>query len=105
MEADVELLIASALDATGHLDVLVDAAAIAPAEDEEIESVELFREALAVNATGLYACARAAARPMRAAGGGAIINVGSISGLVTLSRLLARRFGAFSAGMPFRETA
>ncbi|HEX6116136.1 MAG TPA: glucose 1-dehydrogenase [Solirubrobacterales bacterium] len=81
-DADVERLIEAALAATGRLDVLVNAAGIAPPEDEEIESPDLFRRVLAVNTAGLYSCARAAAGVMLERGGGSIVNVASISGLV-----------------------
>ena len=82
IDADVDRLIAAGIDATGHVDVLVNAAGVAPAEDEEIESPGLFRRVLEVNAVGLYSCARAAARVMLDRGTGSIVNVASISGLV-----------------------
>lgn len=82
VDSDVDRLIAAAIDATGRLDVLVNAAGVAPEEDEEIESVDLFRRVLEVNAVGLYSCARAAGRVMLERGAGSIINVASISGLV-----------------------
>ena len=82
VDADVERLIATAVEATSRLDVLVNAAGVAPAEDEQIESVELFRRVMAVNATALYSCTRAAGRAMLEGGGGSIVNIASISGLV-----------------------
>jgi NAD(P)-dependent dehydrogenase (short-subunit alcohol dehydrogenase family) len=82
VDSDVDRLIAAGLEATGRLDVIVNAAGIAPPEDEEIESPDLFRRVLEVNAVGLYSCARAAARVMLERGGGSIVNVASISGLV-----------------------
>jgi NAD(P)-dependent dehydrogenase (short-subunit alcohol dehydrogenase family) len=82
VDSDVERLIAVALETAGGLDVLVSAAGIAPSEDEAIESPDLFRRVLAVNTTGLYMCARAAAAVMLERGGGSIVNVASISGLV-----------------------
>jgi NAD(P)-dependent dehydrogenase (short-subunit alcohol dehydrogenase family) len=82
VDSEVESLIAAGIEATGHLDVLVNAAGIAPPEDEEIESPDLFRRVLEVNAVGLYSCTRAAATVMLERGGGSIVNVASISGLV-----------------------
>lgn len=82
VDSEVERLIAAGIEATGHLDVLVNAAGIAPHEDEEIESLDLFRRVLEVNAVGLYSCTRAAARVMVDRGAGSIVNIASISGLV-----------------------
>ena len=82
VDSEVERLIAAGIEATGHLDVLVNAAGVAPPEDEEIESLDLFRRVLEVNAVGLYSCARAAARVMVDRGAGSIVNIASISGLV-----------------------
>jgi NAD(P)-dependent dehydrogenase (short-subunit alcohol dehydrogenase family) len=79
---EVERLIGAALETTGGLDVLISAAGVAPDEDEPIESLALFREVMAVNAIGLYACARAAGLAMIDSGGGSIVNIASISGLV-----------------------
>lgn len=70
VDSEVEGLIAAAVAATGRLDVLVSAAGIAPAEDEAIESPDLFRRVLAVNTTGTYTCARAAAAVMLERGSG-----------------------------------
>ena len=82
VDSDVDGLIAAGVEATGRLDVLVNAAGVAPPEDEEIESLDLFRRVLEVNTVGLYSCARAAARVMLDRGAGSIVNVASISGLV-----------------------
>jgi NAD(P)-dependent dehydrogenase (short-subunit alcohol dehydrogenase family) len=82
VDSDVERLIAAGIETTGRLNVLVNAAGIAPPEDEEIESPELFRRVLEVNTVGLYSCTRAAAGVMLEHGAGSIVNVASISGLV-----------------------
>ncbi len=81
-ESQVDPLIAAATDSFGGLDVLVNAAGVAPEEDEAIESPRSFRDVLEVNTTGTYLCTRAAARTMLGNGRGAIVNVASISGLV-----------------------
>ena len=44
-------------------------------------SLDAWEKVIAVNMTGVFLCARAAARHMIAAGGGSIINVASIMGL------------------------
>jgi NAD(P)-dependent dehydrogenase (short-subunit alcohol dehydrogenase family) len=82
VDSDVDELITAAVETAGGLDVLVNAAGIAPDEDEPIESPELFRRVLAVNTAGLYTCARAAANVMLDRGQGSIVNIASISGLV-----------------------
>jgi len=82
VDSDVEDLIGVALEATDRLDVLINAAGIAPAEDESTESPEAFRRVLAVNTAGLYSCARAASGVMLDRGRGSIVNIASISGLV-----------------------
>jgi len=82
VDSEVEGLIRSAVEMTGHLDILVGAAGIAPPEDGPIESAQLFRRVLEVNITGLYLCARSAGAVMLERGGGSIVNVASISGLV-----------------------
>ena len=70
VDSDVETLIAAAIAASGRLDVLVNAAGIAPDEDKEIESANLFRRVLEVNTVGLYSCTRAAAQVMLDRGAG-----------------------------------
>jgi NAD(P)-dependent dehydrogenase (short-subunit alcohol dehydrogenase family) len=82
-DTDVERLIATALEAFGVIDVLVNAAGVAPGEDAEIETPQQFREVVEVNLTGTYLAARAAAKPMLERGSGSIVNVSSISGLVS----------------------
>lgn len=82
VDSAVEEMIATAVESTGRLDVLVNAAGIAPSEDDEIESPDLFRQVLEINTVGLYSCARAAGAVMLDHAGGSIVNVASISGLV-----------------------
>jgi NAD(P)-dependent dehydrogenase (short-subunit alcohol dehydrogenase family) len=80
-EAAAEKVVAMAAEALGGLDGVVNSAGIAadiPALDTP---VDLFRKILDVNVVGTFIVARAAARIMKDAGGGAIVNISSISGL------------------------
>jgi len=80
-EPAAEKVVAMAAEALGGLDGVVNSAGIAadiPALDTP---VELFRRVLDVNVVGTFIVARAAARIMKAAGGGAIVNLSSVSGL------------------------
>src|ERR1700722_5135650 len=80
-EASVDSMVQATLQREGRLDILVNNAGIAirrPAVDLALGDWD---KVLSVNLTGSFLCARAAARPMIAAGSGAIVNVASIMGL------------------------
>ncbi|WP_337876040.1 SDR family oxidoreductase [Elioraea sp.] len=79
-EGAVEGWIAEAA-ATAPLAGLVTAAGIAADVPVLETSAEQFRRILEVNVTGTFLCARAAARRMRAAGGGSIVTIASVSGM------------------------
>jgi NAD(P)-dependent dehydrogenase (short-subunit alcohol dehydrogenase family) len=81
-EDAVEKAFEMVLDRWGGLDILVNAAGIAPAFDLIDLPVDRWRTALEVNLTGYFLMARAAARIMTAQGmGGSIVNLSSKSGL------------------------
>jgi NAD(P)-dependent dehydrogenase (short-subunit alcohol dehydrogenase family) len=81
-EADVQALVASAVDAFGRLDVIVNNAAI-QIERELIETTEDdLDRILAVNLKGVFFGCKHAVLAMRASGGGAIVNVASILAFV-----------------------
>jgi 3-oxoacyl-[acyl-carrier protein] reductase len=84
LEADVSdpgqvtALFDAAVAEHGRLDVLVNNAgvgAVAPSEDLPFE---VWSRTLAVNLTGTFLCAQAAARHMLPAGRGVIVNIGSV---------------------------
>jgi 3alpha(or 20beta)-hydroxysteroid dehydrogenase len=71
-----------AVDTFGSLDVLVNNAAVLRINLVENTSAELFRRLVDVNLTGTFLGIRTAIAPMRAAGGGSIVNISSTAGLV-----------------------
>jgi len=80
-EAAAEKAVAMAGEALGGLDGVVNSAGIA-ADIHALETpVALFRKILDVNVVGTFIVARAAARLMKDRGGGAIVNIASVSGL------------------------
>lgn len=79
-EGAVERWIAEAAD-VGPLAGLVTSAGIAADVPVLETSAEQFRRILEVNVTGTFLCAKAAARRMRATGGGSIVTIASVSGM------------------------
>lgn len=80
--ADRERVIASALDATGRVDVLVNNAGIGDPAAAETETLERFEQMLDVNVTAPFHLSQLAARHMFGQGGGSIVNIASILGVV-----------------------
>lgn len=76
--AQVEALAQEALHRLGRVNVIVNNAAIQAQGDLETCSTELFDEAYAVNVRAPFLLAKHLVPAMRASGGGAIINVGSV---------------------------
>jgi NAD(P)-dependent dehydrogenase (short-subunit alcohol dehydrogenase family) len=80
-ETAVEAAFADTLQRRGRIDILVNNAGIALRQPTlELSSAD-WRKVIEVNLTGVFLCARAAARPMIQAGRGAIVNVASMMGL------------------------
>lgn len=78
--ADAVRFAATAVDAFGGLDALVNSAGIAHRDRFLDVDVEEFEQVLRVNVTGTFLCAQAAARVMVERGYGRIVNIASISG-------------------------
>lgn len=99
----VRAMVATALDSSGRLDILVNSAAMDPKFDDsqpgqhgntfEDYPVEAWRQALDVNLTGMFLCCQAAARPMLAQDYGSIINICSTYGLVGPDQRIYERPG------------
>jgi NAD(P)-dependent dehydrogenase (short-subunit alcohol dehydrogenase family) len=111
-ETVAENVVGQVVQALGGLDGVVNSAGIAadiPALDTP---VDLFRRIMEINVTGTFIVARAAARIMKDRGGGAIVNMASVSGLrgskgrsaygaskgavVTLTQVLANDLARYS---------
>ncbi|HMN78884.1 MAG TPA: SDR family NAD(P)-dependent oxidoreductase [Burkholderiaceae bacterium] len=65
----------------GRIDVLVNGAGIRPVADLLDQSAAEFDACMRVNGTGVFLCAREAARHMLPAGRGAIVNIASVNGM------------------------
>jgi 3alpha(or 20beta)-hydroxysteroid dehydrogenase len=82
-------VIAAATQAFGRVDILVNNAAIAPPLRLDATEPEVFDEVYRVNQFGVYLGMRAVLEPMRAVGGGSIVNISSVAGLKGASSLFA----------------
>lgn len=81
-EDDVAAMAQAAVDAYGAVDILVnDAAAFVFGEVQDITDADWAR-ALGVNVIGQAYCVKHALPHMQAAGGGAIVNIASVSGFI-----------------------
>ncbi len=81
-EGSVERLVGATVERFGRVDILVNCAGINVRGAADEVAVADFERCLAVNVTGTWLACRAAARPMRAAGYGRIVNLASALGLV-----------------------
>jgi NAD(P)-dependent dehydrogenase (short-subunit alcohol dehydrogenase family) len=89
-------LTAVAVERFGRLDGLVNAAGLWTASEPWAESEADVRAVIETNVLGTFACGASAARAMKAAGGGSIVNISSTAAF-GLSRLGA--YGASKAAM------
>ena len=97
-EAQCVAMVGAVLARYGRVDVLVNNAGIADDIKPTAEqSVAFFARMLAVHLHGTFAASREAARAMLMQGSGAIVNLGSMAGLVGLPR--RNGYGAAKAGI------
>lgn len=88
----VEKLVSATLDRFKRINILVNnAALLLPGTAESLSETD-FDQTVAINVKGLWLLSRAALPHMRAAGGGSIVNIGSV-----LSMVGARNRVAYSA--------
>ena len=87
--ADVEAGIASAVEQLGRLDILYNNAGVDSSGSVADATEDDWDRCFAVNAKGTFLCSRAAVPHLAEAGGGAIINQGSVAGLVGVPNFAA----------------
>lgn len=81
----------------GKLDILVNAAGTIQKKDPLEVTLEEWERVLRTNLTGTFLCCQAAARMMRGSGGGAIVNIASLTSYVGFSEVTA--YGASKAAV------
>jgi 3alpha(or 20beta)-hydroxysteroid dehydrogenase len=91
-EADWSDLVSYTVSQLGRLDVLVNNAAVLHINEITDTTVEAYQRIFRVNELGTFLGIRAAVEPMKAAGGGSIVNISSIDG-----HYAAPRTSAYSA--------
>ena len=101
--SQVEAMLAAALDAYDHIDVLANIAGIAHMEPFLDITDEWWHRTLAINLTGVFYCSQVVARHMVARGiEGRIVNMASTNGLVgeeLLAHYNASKFGVVGLTM------
>jgi len=82
MQADAEKIAKTAVDVYGTINILVNNAAVFVFGQVEQVTEEDWDRVLAVNVKGAAFCCKAVIPTMKKAGGGAIVNLGSISSVI-----------------------
>jgi 3-oxoacyl-[acyl-carrier protein] reductase len=83
-DTDCRNLAAAAIERWGHIDILVNNAAVTraiPDKDLEALSADEFHRTYSTNLVGCFQMTRAAAPHLRAAGNAAVVNISSVAGL------------------------
>jgi NAD(P)-dependent dehydrogenase (short-subunit alcohol dehydrogenase family) len=80
-------MIDAAVEEFGRLDILVNNAGISGSSDPDTTSTPSWDNIMSVNAKGVFLGMKHAVPAMRRSGGGAIVNISSISGFVGQDRL------------------
>jgi len=88
-EGQCAALVDAAVRAFGRLDILVNNVGWFPRATLEETTTALWEQVLNVNLRGAFYCCKHAAPYLRQAGGGSIVNIGSINGIQGLPNVVA----------------
>lgn len=88
-QADIDRVVRTAVERLGGIHVLVNSAAVLIAGTAETQSEGSWDETFNTNVRGLWLLSKAVIPHMRNAGGGSIINIGSVVGLIGASNRAA----------------
>ena len=96
-EASVEALMAAAVQRCGRLDILVNNAGINIRKPAQELALDEWQRVVNTNLTSIFLCSRAAYVHMKRAGGGKVINIGSMLSIFGAS--FAPAYGASKGGV------
>ena len=97
--AEVRHLVRDAAAITGRLDILVNNAGVAQHGQTHDFTEEFYRKVMDINLDSVFYACQAALEPMRRQGGGVMLNIGSISGLISNVPQPQAAYNASKAGV------
>lgn len=88
-ENDWKSVVDGVVSSFGHLDILINNAGVVGFTPVATTELAEWNRVISINLTGVFLGIRAAAEPMKAAGGGVIVNLSSTAGMMGYSNLSA----------------
>jgi 2-deoxy-D-gluconate 3-dehydrogenase len=80
-DASCESMVQATVKQFGRIDILINNAGMNIRKPPQDLSLEEWRKVMEINITGAFACSKAAYPAMKAAGGGKVINIGSMTSI------------------------